>query len=75
MVGTPYWMAPEIIQPIGVSSTSCDIWSLGCTIIELLTGNPPYYDLIPFTAIFRMVDDNHPPIPEGISNECREFLM
>lgn len=36
-VGTPYWMAPEIISLTGVSTES-DIWSLGCTIVELLTG-------------------------------------
>jgi serine/threonine protein kinase len=37
VVGTPYWMAPEIIQLQGATSAS-DVWSLGCTIIELLTG-------------------------------------
>jgi len=41
LAGTPYWMAPEIIESKGEISTSCDIWSLGCTVIELLTGNPP----------------------------------
>lgn len=51
----------------GHISTSCDIWSVGCTIIELLTGNPPYYDLLQYPALFRMVEDDHPPLPEGIS--------
>ncbi|KAG5176589.1 kinase-like domain-containing protein, partial [Tribonema minus] len=37
VVGTPYWMAPEIIEMKGTTS-ACDIWSVGCTIIELLTG-------------------------------------
>ena len=36
-VGTPYWMAPEIITMQRDLSTACDIWSLGCTVIELLT--------------------------------------
>ena len=37
-------MAPEIIELNG-STTASDIWSVGCTVIELLTGDPPYYDL------------------------------
>ena len=37
VVGTPYWMAPEIIEMTG-TTTACDVWSVGCTIIELLTG-------------------------------------
>lgn len=37
-------MAPEIIDMTGASFAS-DIWSLGCTIIELLTGQPPYADI------------------------------
>jgi serine/threonine protein kinase len=45
-VGTPYWMAPEIIELRGHLSTACDIWSLGCTVIELLTGKPPYSHLM-----------------------------
>lgn len=37
VAGTPYWMAPEIIELNG-STTASDIWSVGCTVIELLTG-------------------------------------
>lgn len=43
--------------------------------IELITGNPPYYDLMPYPALFRIVEDLHPPIPEGITTLCEDFLM
>ncbi|KAJ0914552.1 putative protein kinase STE-STE-Pl family [Helianthus annuus] len=54
VVGTPYWMAPEVIEMSGVCTAS-DIWSVGCIVIELLTGAPPYYDLQPMPALFRIV--------------------
>ena len=68
-------MAPEMIEMSGNISTSCDIWSVGCTIIELLTGNPPYSDLLQYPALFRIVQDEHPPLPDGISDNCRDILM
>ncbi|KAK3236543.1 MAP3K epsilon protein kinase 1, partial [Cymbomonas tetramitiformis] len=54
VVGTPYWMAPEVIEMCGASYAS-DIWGVGCTVIELLTGYPPYFDLAPMAALFRIV--------------------
>jgi serine/threonine protein kinase len=57
----------------GVCAAS-DIWSVGCTVIELLTCAPPYYDLQPMPALFRIVQDVHPPIPEGLSPEITDFL-
>ena len=41
----PNWAAPEVIELRPVTTKS-DIWSLGCTVIELLTGRPPYGDLV-----------------------------
>ncbi|KAJ4807727.1 protein kinase family protein [Rhynchospora pubera] len=73
VVGTPYWMAPEVIEMSGVCAAS-DIWSVGCTVIELLTCVPPYYDLQPMPALFRIVQDESPPIPEGLSPEITDFL-
>jgi serine/threonine protein kinase len=59
-------VAPEVIELKGASVKS-DIWSLGCTIIELCTGKPPYSDLLPMTALFRIVEDEYPPLPDGLS--------
>ncbi|XP_076950599.1 MAP3K epsilon protein kinase 1-like isoform X2 [Bidens hawaiensis] len=73
VVGTPYWMAPEVIEMSGVCAAS-DIWSVGCTVIELLTCVPPYYDLQPMPALFRIVQDEHPPIPDNLSPGLTDFL-
>ncbi|KAF2872722.1 hypothetical protein BDV95DRAFT_492250 [Massariosphaeria phaeospora] len=74
VVGTPYWMAPEVIELSG-ATTSSDIWSLGCTVIELIAGNPPYHKLQPMQALFRIVNDEHPPFPGSVSPLLRDFLM
>lgn len=66
VVGTPYWMAPEVIQLSG-ATTASDIWSLGATVIELLEGNPPYHHMQPMPALFAIVNDDHPPLPQGAS--------
>ncbi|KAG2318339.1 hypothetical protein Bca52824_011552 [Brassica carinata] len=73
VVGTPYWMAPEVIEMSGVCAAS-DIWSVGCTVIELLTCVPPYYDLQPMPALFRIVQDDSPPIPDSLSPDITDFL-
>lgn len=73
VVGTPYWMAPEVIEMSGVCAAS-DIWSVGCTVIELLTCAPPYFDLQPMPALFRIVQDEHPPIPDSLSPAITDFL-
>jgi len=75
VVGTPYWMAPEIIEMTGTQSSACDIWSVGCTVVELITGKPPYFDLQQMPALFRIVQDDHPPLPDGITPALEDFLM
>lgn len=75
MVGSPYWMAPEIIEMSATPSAACDIWSLGCTILELTTGKPPHFDLAPMAALFRIVQDDVPRLPAGASEALRDFLL
>lgn len=73
MNGTPNWMAPEVIELKG-ASTASDIWSLGCTIVELIDGRPPYSEMVAMSAMFRIVEDDRPPIPERCSPELFDFL-
>ena len=73
--GTPYWMAPEVIEMHDNITTACDIWSLGCTVFELLKGSPPNFDLNQFSAMIKIVKDAGAfPLPEGISPELTNFL-
>eukprot|EP00761_Pharyngomonas_kirbyi_P006799 gb/GECH01006808.1/.p1 GENE.gb/GECH01006808.1/~~gb/GECH01006808.1/.p1 ORF type:complete len:1078 (+),score=269.99 gb/GECH01006808.1/:1-3234(+) len=73
--GTPYWMAPEIASGEGPISESVDIWSVGCTVIELITGTPPYFDLNQHSALYHMVNDDHPPFPKNGSSLLESFLI
>lgn len=67
-------VAPEVIEQSG-ATTASDIWSVGCTVIELLEGRPPYHFLDPMPALFRIVQDDCPPIPDGASPVVKDFLM
>ena len=55
-------------------STS-DIWSVGSTVVELLTGSPPYYNLEAMAAMYRIVVDPVPPLPSNIGSDLRDFLL
>ncbi|NXD69323.1 PAK6 kinase, partial [Eolophus roseicapillus] len=75
LVGTPYWMAPEVIARIPYT-TEVDIWSLGIMVIEMVDGEPPYFSDSPVQAMKRLRDSPPPKLKNfhRTSPVLRDFL-
>lgn len=71
VIGTPFWMAPELIQEVGYDYKA-DCWSLGITVIELADTKPPYANIHPMRAIF-MIPSKPAPTVETPAKFSRDF--
>ncbi|KAL4623462.1 mitogen-activated protein kinase kinase kinase 3-like [Arapaima gigas] len=74
VTGTPYWMSPEVINGEGYGRKA-DIWSVACTVVEMLTQKPPWAEFEAMAAIFKIATQpTKPTLPEDVSEACRDFL-
>ncbi|KAF6168259.1 hypothetical protein GIB67_011644 [Kingdonia uniflora] len=73
--GTPLFMAPEVARGDD-QGFAADIWAIGCTVIEMATGHPPWVDVIdPVSALYRIgFSGEVPEFPSFLSNEAKDFL-
>ncbi|CAL4971889.1 unnamed protein product [Urochloa decumbens] len=73
--GSPYWMAPEVIKNSSGCNLAVDIWSLGCTVLEMATSKPPWSQYEGIAAMFKIGNSKElPPIPDHLSEEGKDFI-
>eukprot|EP01063_Lacrimia_lanifica_P012323 TRINITY_DN1893_c0_g2_i1.p1 TRINITY_DN1893_c0_g2~~TRINITY_DN1893_c0_g2_i1.p1 ORF type:complete len:626 (+),score=209.59 TRINITY_DN1893_c0_g2_i1:114-1991(+) len=76
VVGTPYWMAPEVIHGTPYDYKA-DVWSMGILALEIMDGEPPYMRMMPPRALYVIASQTEPPKsknPERWSSDCQHFV-
>ncbi|KAJ9159088.1 hypothetical protein P3X46_024619 [Hevea brasiliensis] len=75
--GTPCWMAPEVVnlKRTGGYGLPADIWSLGCTVLEMLIRKPPYSHLEPAQVLYKIGRGEPPPVPDFLSGLSQDFIL
>ncbi|WCJ44579.1 Mitogen-activated protein kinase kinase kinase 1 [Euphorbia peplus] len=75
--GTAFWMAPEVVNNRKTHGYGlpADIWSLGCTVLEMLTRQIPYSNFECMQALFRIGRGIPPTVPDSLSQEARDFIL
>ncbi|KAM3480197.1 hypothetical protein MY8738_005093 [Beauveria namnaoensis] len=72
--GSVFWMAPEVVKQTSYTRKA-DIWSLGCLVVEMMTGTHPFPDCSQLQAIFKIGGGKaSPTIPENASADAKKFL-
>ncbi|KAK9178827.1 hypothetical protein WN943_028021 [Citrus x changshan-huyou] len=73
--GSHYWMAPEVIKNSSGCNLAVDIWSLGCTVLEMATTKPPWSQYEGVAAMFKIGNSKElPTIPDDLSDEGKDFI-
>ncbi|CAL8127432.1 unnamed protein product [Prunus armeniaca] len=73
--GSPYWMAPEVIKNSSGCNLAVDIWSLGCTVLEMATTKPPWSQYEGVAAMFKIGNSRElPAIPDHLLDDGKDFI-
>ncbi|RDX95772.1 Mitogen-activated protein kinase kinase kinase YODA, partial [Mucuna pruriens] len=73
--GSPYWMAPEVIKNSSGCNLAVDIWSLGCTVLEMATTKPPWSQYEGVAAMFKIGNSKElPAMPDHLSEDGKDFV-
>ena len=75
LTGTPYWMAPEVVQSVPAYDTKADVWSLGIMIYEMAKGSPPHSHLDKF-QVMQLIPRTKPPrlVEREGGKDMRDFV-
>ncbi|KAJ1925309.1 mitogen-activated protein kinase kinase kinase [Tieghemiomyces parasiticus] len=71
--GSVFWMAPEVVQAAGYSA-KVDIWSFGCLVLEMWTGQRPWLNFNDIQTMYKLGSNCPPPLPDDVDADCTTLL-